>query len=161
MRGGTIINIITAVIFFGLLAFSILWIIKQFGQAGQQYSEVLIDTSHKASAMKCQMNMRSIYQTLQVYAMENEKFPSSQQELVSYCGDSRLFRCSEPNTPTYVYIPGQRNDMPPTNVLVYEPEPVHEGKSVVLFLNGQIAVLAPDELRQAIAVTAGALRRGR
>ncbi len=161
MRGGTIINIITAVIFFGLLAFSILWIIKQFGQAGQQYSEVLIDTSHKASALKCQMNMRSIYQTLQVYAMENEKFPSSQQELVSYCGDSRLFRCNEPNAPMYVYIPGQRNDMPPTNVLVYEPEPVHEGKSVVLFLNGQMAMLTPDELRQAIAVTAGALRRGR
>ena len=152
-HGGAIVNLITAIIFFGLLAFSILWVIKQFGQAGQQYSEVLIDTSHKASALKCQMNMRSIYQSLQLYAMENDTFPPSQQELLDYCGDSRLFRCSEPNAPPYVYIPGQRNDSPPTNVLLYEPEPVHEGQGAVLFLNGQMAMLSPDELKQAVQAT--------
>jgi hypothetical protein len=160
-RGGTIINIITAVVFFGLIALGVLWVIKQTGKATQQYGEAMIDTSHKASALKCQMNMRSIYQNLQVYAMENEKYPSSQQELVDYCGDSRLFHCNEPNAPMYVYIPGQRGDMPPTNVLLYEPGPVHEGKCNVLFANGQTALLTPDELKQAIAATAATLRRGR
>jgi hypothetical protein len=152
-QGGAIINLITAIIFFGLIALGVLWVIKQTGQATQQYGQALIDTSHKASTMKCQMNMRSIFQTLQVYAMENETFPSSQQELVDYCGNTKLFHCNEPNAPPYVYIPGQRNDMPPTNVLVYEPEPVHEGQSNALFLSGEIALLKPEELKQAIQAT--------
>ncbi|MBN1361846.1 MAG: hypothetical protein JW993_14715 [Sedimentisphaerales bacterium] len=152
-RGGTIINILTAVIFFVAIAFGILWVIKQFGQAGQQYSQAMIDTSNKASVIKCQTNLRSIYQSLQVYAIENESFPSSQEELVRYCGDSRLFRCSEPNAPTYVYIPAQRSDASPLSVLLYEPAPVHEGKCSVLFAGGQIALLAPEELKQAIDAT--------
>lgn len=152
-RGGAIINLITAIIFFGLIALGVLWVIKQTGQATQQYGQAMINTSNKASVIKCQMNLRSIYQSLQVYALENETFPSSQQELVDFCGDSRLFHCNEPNAPMYVYIPGQRNDMPATNVLLYEPAAVHEGRCSVLFLNGQKALLTPDELKQAIEAT--------
>ncbi len=151
--GGTIVNILTALIFFGAIAFGILWVMKQFGQAGQQYSQAMVDTSDRASALKCQMNMRSIFQSLQLYAIENDAYPSSQEELVRYCGDSRLFHCSEPNAPMYVYIPGQRGDMAPTNVLLYEPAPIHEGKCTVLFAGGQIALLAPDELKQVINAT--------
>ena len=99
------------------------------------------------------MNLRSIYQSLQLYALENDAYPSSQEELVRYCGDSRLFHCDEPNAPMYVYIPGQRGDMPPTNVLLYEPEPVHGGQCSVLFLNGQMALLTPEELKLAVEAT--------
>lgn len=152
-RGGTIINILTAVIFFGAIALGLWWIMKQFGTAGQQYGQAMIDTSNRASALKCQTNLRSIYQSLQVYAIENEAYPSSQEELVRYCGDSRLFHCSEPNAPMYVYLPAQRSDASPLRVLLYEPAPVHEGRCSVLFAGGQIALLAPDELKQAIDVT--------
>jgi hypothetical protein len=152
-RGGTIINLISAIIFFGLIALGVLWVIKQTGKATQQYSQAMINTSNKASVLKCQMNMRSIFQSLEVYAMENEAFPSSQQELVDFCGGSQLFHCNEPNAPMYVYIPGQRNDMPTTNVLVYEPVPVHDGRCSVLFLNGQMDLLTPEELKQAVEAT--------
>ncbi len=152
-RGGTVVNHITAIVFFGLIALGVLWVMKQAGQATQQYGQAMIDTSYKASVIKCQMNMRSIYQSLQLYVMENDAFPSSQEELVNYCGDSRLFHCDEPNAPMYVYIPGQGGNMPPTNVLLYEPKPVHGGQCNVLFANGQIALLTPEELKQAIETT--------
>lgn len=149
-RGGTIINIITAVIFFGLIALGIMWIMKTTGEAGQQYTTAMVRTQDKATAVSCQMNLRSIGQNLQMYAISNEGFPASQQELVDFCGDTRLFRCPDPNGADYIYIPGQRGDMPGTNVLVYEPKPAHNGKCNVLLLNGQTATLTPEELMQAL-----------
>lgn len=158
VRGGTIINLLFAVVFFGLLALAVLWIIKTAGQAGQQYSNAMIETSHKASAIKCQSNLRAIYQSVQMYGMSNEGLPPSQESLVEYCGyGSRLFHCDDPNAPEYVYIPGQRLDMPPTNVLLYEPVPVHEGKCSVLFLGGQMAMLSPEELKLAVDATKASL----
>lgn len=158
-RGGTIINVLVGVIFFGLMAMGIWWVFKQVGDAGQQYTTGMINTTHRASDLKCQMNMRSIYQSIQMYAISNDEFPASQERLIEYCGSSRLFRCDEPNAPPYVYIPGQRPDMPPTNVLVYEPQPVHEGRSTVLFLGGQIALLTPEELKPAVEATVAQVRQ--
>ncbi len=161
-RGGTIINLLFAVVFFGLLALGVLWIIKTAGQAGQELNTAMIQTSHKASSIKCQSNLRTIYQSIQMYAMSNEELPPTQETLREYCGyGSRLFHCDEPNAPEYVYIPGQHVDMPPTNVLLYEPAPVHDGKCSVLFLGGQIAMLAPDELKLAVDATVAGLRQRR
>ena len=133
-RGGTIINIITAVVFFGLIALGIMWIMKTAGEAGQQYTTAMVQTQDKAAAVSCQMNLRTIGQNLQMYAISNEGFPANQQELMNFCGNTRLFRCPDPNGAEYIYIPGQRGDMPDTNVLVYEPKPVHNGRCNVLFL---------------------------
>ena len=158
-RGGTIVNVLTGVIFFGLLAMGIWWVFRQVGDAGQQYTTGMINATQRANDLKCQMNMRSIYQSIQMYAMSNEEFPGSQERLVEYCGSSRLFRCDDPNAPPHVYIAGQTPGMPPTNVLVYEPAPVHEGRSTVLFLSGQIALLTPEELKPALDATRAQIRR--
>jgi hypothetical protein len=160
-RGGAIINIITALVFFGLLGLGIWWVIKTTGEAGQQYTNAMIETSHKASALKCQTNMRTIWQNLQMYAISNESFPASQKELMNWCDNSRLFHCNEPNAPEYVYIPGQTGDMPAANVLLFEPAPVHDGRCNVLFLNGQMELLAPEELKRVIEATLVRIRRGR
>ena len=50
-RGGTIINIITAVVFFGLIALGIMWIMKTAGEAGQQYTTAMVGTRDKAAAV--------------------------------------------------------------------------------------------------------------
>jgi len=158
-RGGTIINLVVGLVFLGLLILGFRWIFQQVGDAGEQYTTGMINTTHRASELKCQTNMRTIYQSIQMYAISNEEFPGSQQQLVEYCGySSRLFRCDEPNAPQYVYIPGQRPNMPGTNVLVYEPEPVHEGRCTVLFLSGQIALLEPEELKMAVQATLAQVR---
>jgi prepilin-type processing-associated H-X9-DG protein len=158
-NGGAIINIITALVFFGLIAFGVWWVIKTTGEAGQQYTDAMINTSHKASALKCQMNMRTIWQNLQMYAISNGSFPASQQELMNWCGNTRLFHCDEPNAPQYVYIPGQTGDMPAANILLFEPEPVHNGRCNVLYLGGQIELITPEELKRAIEATLVRLRQ--
>ena len=79
------------------------------------------------------MNLRSIAQTLQTYAVSNEAFPASQQELVDFAGyGSKLFHCPDPNGGEYIYIAGHRSDDSAPTVVVYESKPVHNGKCNVL-----------------------------
>jgi hypothetical protein len=143
-RGGTIINLLAAVIFFGLLAMAVFWVIKSFGQASEEYNKAMVQASKDATALKCQMNMRSIWQCLQAYTAENDSLPATRDDLVRACGDSRILRCDEPNGVPYVYIAGQRLGMPESNVLVYEPVAVHQGRSVVLLLGGRVGLLDPE-----------------
>jgi len=157
-HGGTIINVITGVIFFGLLALGVLWVIKMWGQAGQQYTTAMIDTKYKASDVACQMNLRAIAQNLQMYAISNEGLPGSHQELVNFSGNSRLFRCPDPNGGEYLYVPPTGGDTSGSTVLVYESKPVHRGRGNVLFANGQVATLTPEEMKQALAATSARRR---
>ena len=157
-HGGTIINIITAIVFFGLIAFAVLWVIKNVGQAGQQYTDGMIKTQNKALTVTCQMNLRTIAQNLQIYAMSNDSYPPSLEALIEFCGSTQLFQCPDPEGGKYVYIPGQNSSMPPANVVLYEPKPVHDGRCCVLRLGRQIELLSPEELKQAVAQTLAGLR---
>jgi len=157
--GGTIINIIVALIFFGLIAFAVLWVFKSTGDMSQQYVQGVSDTKLKAVDVKCQMNLRSIYQSLQVYVVSNGSFPESQEALVDWCGSTRLFQCPDPNGQKYIYIPGQNGNMPEQNILLYEPQAVHDGHSNVLRLSGQIDALTPEELKAAIMMTMATFKR--
>ena len=157
-HGGAIINIITAIIFFGLIALAVLWVIKNVGQAGQQYTDGMIKTQNKAITVKCQMNLRTIAQNIQIYAMSNDSFPPSLQALIEFSGSTQLFQCPDPEGGKYVYIPGQNSSMPPTNILLYEPKPVHNGRCNVLRLGRQIELLSPEQVQQAVAQTLASLR---
>ena len=158
LRGGTIINIVAALIFFGLIGLGVWWVIKTVGQAGQQYTEVMIDTQYRAETVRCQTNLRAIWQNLQMIAVTEGEFPSSLEALVQWSGNSRLFQCPAPEEENYVYIPGQTPDMSPQNVLLYEPKAVHEGRCSVLRLGGQIELLTPQELQVAVAQTLANLK---
>ena len=157
--GGTIINIIVALIFFGLIAMGVMWVFKTAGDMGEQYTDAMVNTQLKAVDVKCQMNIRAIHQCLQLYVLENGEYPDSQTALERECGSTQLFKCPDPNGQKYVYIPGQRPDMPGQNILLYEPNFVHNGKSNVLLLNGQITALNPEELKAAIMMTMASLKR--
>jgi len=157
-HGGTIVNIVSALIVLGLLGLGIWWVIKSLGQAGQQYGEALVDTKYSAITVKCQTNLRAIWQNLQMYVVSNERFPASQAALEEWSGNSQLFKCPAPDEQKYIYIPGQNGDMPPENILVFEPQPAHNGKCNVLRLNGQIELLTPEELKKAIDATLARLR---
>lgn len=151
--GGTIINVITVLVLLGLIGYGVYWIMKTTGEAGQQYATAMVNTQKKASSLSCQMNLRSIGQTLQTYAISNESYPASQKELVDFAGyGSKLFHCPDPNGGEYIYIPGHRADASAPSILVYESKPVHNGKCNVLLSDGQIVPLSPDELQQAIGV---------
>jgi hypothetical protein len=156
--GGTLINIIAGVILVGLLGLAVWWVIKSMTEAGQQYGEAMVDARHQAVTVRCQANMRTIWQNLHLYAAANGSLPASRDALVEWSGNSRLFCCPAPEGPEYVYIPGQTRDMPGTNVLFYEPHAVHNGRCSVLRLGGQIELLTPEELKIALAATFAHLR---
>jgi len=158
LHGGTIINLLFVLIFLVLIGLGIKWVIKNMGQAGEQYTQTMIDAKYSAEAVQCQMNMRAIAQNIQMYALSNEGFPSSQQELVQWSGSTKLFKCSTPDGGEFVYIPGQNGSMSPMNILLYESEPVHNGRCNVLRLGGQIELLAPEELQRALAQTRDAIK---
>ena len=157
---GRIIDVLAIAIFLGLVGAGVWWVIKAWGQATQEYTTGMINAQKMATDVACMENLSAIAKTLQTYAISNESFPSSQQELMDYAGyGSRLFRCPDPNGSAYTYIPGVRGDEPPTTVLVYESKPVHKGKCNVLFLGGQIEALTPEQFKQAIEATQARLRR--
>lgn len=157
-HGGTIINVVTAIVFFGLIALAVLWVIKNIGEAGQQYTESRIKTKYTAITVKCQMNLRTIAQNIQIYAMSNDSFPPSLEALIEFCGSTQLFQCPDPEGGKYFYIPGQNNNMLPSNILLYETKPVHDGRCNVLRLSRQIELLSPEEVKQAVAQTLAGLR---
>ncbi|MBN1972683.1 MAG: hypothetical protein JW787_03535 [Sedimentisphaerales bacterium] len=158
-RGGTLINIIVAIIFFGLIGYGVLWVIRQTGEAGQEYAQGMVNTTNKATAAACTMNMRTIWTSIQMYSITNDGLPESFAELVSEVGDSRVFQCPEPNSPKYEYIPGQTLNSPGENILLYEPKPVHSGMCNVLRVSGAIELITPEELQAALEQTKAHLRR--
>jgi|GEM_PF-561759 len=159
-HGGTVANVVFGLVLVLLLGLALWWVFKNIGEAGQQYSQVLVDTKYTAITVRCQTNMRTIWQNLQMYAAANGKFPESKDALMEWSENSRLFRCPATDGPEYMYIPGQNPDMPATNspagragVLVYEPRAVHDGRCSVLRLGGQVELLTPEELKLAVAAT--------
>jgi hypothetical protein len=129
------------------MGYGLFWIMKRAGQAGEQYSEAMINTRDSALGLQCQMNMRSIGQSLQTYLIANGTYPPSMQELKQWCGgNSRLFKCQDPNGGEYIYIPPKRVDVPDHTIILYEPNTVHEGKSSVLFANGQVGLLTHEQI---------------
>jgi len=158
-RGGIIINIIIAIVFFGLIALGVLWVIKNIGEAGQQYTDSMIKTQNKAVTVKCQMNLRTIAQNMQIYALSNNRYPPSLEALIEFSGSTQLFQCPDPEGGKYVYIPGQNNSMHPANILLYETKPVHDGRCNVLRLNRQIELLSLEEVQQAVEQTLASLKK--
>lgn len=158
-HGGTIVNVITALVFFGLLGFGIMWLIKSYGQAGEQYAETMVQAKHDATSVKCQMNLRAIGTNLHMYAAANGTYPGSLEELMRFSGSTQLFKCPSEDGQQYKYIPGHGGNSPDSNIVIFEPKAVHDGRAGVLRLGGQVELLAPEELQQAIDQTLANLGR--
>ncbi len=158
---GKLIFIVISLIVLGLLGFGAWWIIKSMGEAGSQYGGAMVDTKRKAIALQCQMNLRTIWQNLRMYAIEKESFPPSLKTLVDWGADPQLLRCPAPDGGEYVYIPGQNGNMPGQNVLVYELKAAHDGRCNLLRVDGQIDLLTPDQVQAAVTKTYIRLRERR
>ncbi|MHC4545384.1 MAG: hypothetical protein ACYTDW_07320 [Planctomycetota bacterium] len=150
---GKLIGIVISLIVLGLLVFGVSRIIKTMGEAGSQYSGAMVNTKRKAVALQCQMNLSTIRQNLRIYAIEKESFPPSLKTLVDWGTDSKLLRCTASDGGQYIYIPGQNENTPGQNVLVYELKAAHEGRCNLLRVNGQIDLLTPDQVQAAVTKT--------
>jgi hypothetical protein len=150
---GKLIGIVIFLIFIGLIGFAIWWVTKSVGEAGSQYSGAMVDTKRKAVALQCQMNLSTIRQNLRIYSIEKESFPPSLKTLVDWGADSQLLRCTAQDGGEYVYIPGQNENTPGQNVLVYELKAVHGGRCNLLRVNGQMELLTPEQVQAAVTKT--------
>lgn len=158
---GKLIGIVISLIVLGLLGLGIVWIIKSMGEAGSQYTGAMVNTKRKAVALQCQMNLSNIRQNLRMYAIEKQSFPPSLKTLVDWGADSQLLRCSAPDGGEYVYIPGQNENMPGQNVLVYEIKAAHQGRCHLLRVNGQIDLLTPEQVQAEVNKTYITFRESR
>lgn len=155
---GKLIGIVISLIVLGLLGFGVSWIIKSMGDASSQYTAAMVNTKRKAVALQCQMNLNTIWQNLRIYAIEKESFPPSLKTLVDWGADSKLLCCSAPDGEQYLYIPGQNENMPGQNVLVYELKPAHDGRCNLLRVNGQMELLTPEQVQDEVTKTYTRLR---
>ncbi len=117
------------------------------------YVETVLSAKDKAEAAACKAQLRSLGQILIQYAADHSaRFPMSLDKLQLL---AQQVRCPGTRGAKYVYIPGQPLTSPPTNVLVYEAEPVHGDKCNVLYRDGSVGDLTPAELAQAVARSGG------
>jgi len=157
--GGSLTDLIVVIIILVLIGAGVMWVIKRTGEAGQEYAEGMVSAHNQASSIVCKSNMGQIYQVIQMYSMTEDAFPETFNDLVNEVGTSRVFECSEPNCPSFEYIPGQSFNSPENNILLYEPAASHDGKCTVLRVGGTVEMLAPEELEAAIRQTKAHLER--
>ncbi len=142
--GGSAIDILSALLGVGLLAWGGWWIFKTMGRAGEQYADGMISAQNRSTEVVCQMNMRSIWQGLQIAVTSEGTYPENKQDLIRVCGDARLFHCPDPNGGQYRYLPPRRIDGERPVILLFDPNAVHDDRHCVLQSNGQIGLLTHD-----------------
>jgi len=148
--GSKWVTIGAVVAVFALLMVGAYFVIKGLATTGEQYGKALHGAQEKASDVACALQLSNIYQSIQADTIANDgQFPAS----LSAYYTPRELHCPSKDGPAYVYVPGQDQSMPASNVLIYETEPVHEGKCSVLRLNGRVELLSPAQLQAALEAT--------
>ena len=150
---GKLIFIVISLIVLGLIGLGIAWIVNSMGEAGSQYTGAMVNTKRRAVALQCQLNLSNIRQNLRMYAIEKQSFPPSLNTLADWGADSQLLRCPAQDGGEYFYIPGQNENMPGQNVLVYELKAAHDGRCHLLRVNGQVDLLTPEQVQAEVNKT--------
>jgi len=115
----------------------------------EQAEEVVSATNLKGIGLAC---------TIYVADDPEGKFPPSLQKLVEldYTTPKQLESPLKPkgfDGPSYIYITGQNSAMNPANVVAYENPVFCSTKINVLFLDGHVAALEPEEFLRELAAT--------
>ena len=154
---GKILSMLVILAVLAGLAVGVMWLAKQVGQMGGSYGEAVMDARQTAYDIVCLERLHVLGQDIQMQVVSTDKFPGDLAEL----NRPDLLRCPAPDGQTYTYVPGQKPSMPPSNILVYEVQPGHEGRHGVLRLGGAVEMLSTVQLEADLARTQAAIARGR
>ena len=154
-RKGRAIDAIFIVLVLLGLGYGIYWIIKAGGQATQDYGTGMVNTQNKSMTLSCQMNMRSVWQILQVVAASDGKYPESMADLKRQAGDSRILHCPDPNGSDYVYLPPKRMDSDTSTIILFEPSPTHNGQCNILLSTGELTQMPLEDLKRYVPNVTG------
>ena len=117
------------------------------------YVGALLRSKDRAQAVASQVQMKSLYTALTDYATRRGgAFPAALKVLADEGAVSGK-ALERPGGGAYGYVPGQRQDMPNLNVLLYDPLPGPDGRLNVLRLDGRVETLTQADLEAALAAT--------
>ncbi len=133
---------------------------KEEGSPQQGYIETVLSAKDRAEMVACQTQLRNLGVTLtSMAAGSGGKFPASLDALVADgTVSAKQAHCPSRKGKRYVYVAGQTTNAPGDNLLLYEDAPVHGGKCNVLYVNGRVEALTPEQLQAALERTRKALR---
>ena len=138
-------------------------LVLYFAGGSQSYVGTVIRSKKTAKTVIETVNLTAVHRFLQQYAIASDgKFPASADKLAREAGLPRDYLLSpkRPKDPhLYVYIAGQNEMMPKSNVLIYQAAPAPDGKCKTLLLGGQVEMLSQAQLQAAIERTRKSLRR--
>lgn len=157
---GAMRDIVFIVLVLGLIAWGIEWLARRWGAALHQDITVSMKAKKQAEELACRENLQAVYEALTLCSTSGEPIPQNKDELLKWCGGNKTFRCPDPNGSEYVYIPPKSLDDSPPDLIVYEPNAVHDGKSHILLSDGSIGLVTPEKL-QAILKALKAKSKGR
>ena len=146
-----------AIAVLGGLVYAIMSLTKHTGQAVDSEFKGVFGAKHTAEAVAAQNNLVLVRDAIRQVEAETGEYPASLQELVDKHMLSPNALRPVPTAPEYVYIAGQKPDMPNDNVLAYSDKPM-QGVCEVLFRDGTLGSMTPEQLQQAIAKTAGTIK---
>lgn len=101
---------------------------------------------HTAENMVAQNNLVLIRDAIRQFQVETGEYPLTLDDLVSKRLITPMALKPSANGQPYQYINHQRDDMPESNILVYEEKPT-AGMCMVLRRGGAIESLTPDQLK--------------
>jgi len=126
------------------------------------YARQTIKSKDRAEIVTGAADLVSVYKSMQIYASMNDgKFPESPEELIRAASLPRglVFTPSRPfDDHQYIYLGGQDESMPASNILLYQANMTPGGKCQVLRLNGQVEMLTYEQVRAAIDRTTAHLK---
>jgi hypothetical protein len=100
-----------------------------------------------AETRKCRGRLATLKKELDLYHAMNGQFPPSLAAL----NRSDLTKCPYRRGGAYSYVPGQTNESPGGNILVYEAGAPHEGKAHALRVDGTVVSLTPEAMQAELA----------
>lgn len=116
----------------------------------QGYLESVAGSLHHAEESNCRNQMLGVHRMLQSYAGDHGgKLPSSLAEgykEVPFA--AHAVACPGRGHEPYRYVSGLTVDGPAEAVVVYEEQPAHRGKCMVLRLGGQVELVEPQALQE-------------
>ena len=129
------------------------------GPGSKGYVKTVVESKKVAARAVSQVELRDMFQSLQTYAITNEgAFPRSVEELIETTQMPQEWFAASADQEGLVYLPGQNERMPATNVLIYENNSNAPTGCLVLRLSGQVDRLPPQAVLQEVQQTRRSIR---
>lgn len=148
-----------------LLAVAIILILYfgRFGKSSESYVEKTISAKGRTERKISGINMAGVYQAMRIFSAGHDgKFPKTPQQLARDCDlpQGYIYRPDQPKEQHFVvYVPGQDESMPASNILIYQDSTDKDGTGLVLRLNGKVERLTANQLQDALAQTSRQIRQ--